>query len=80
MTDTGQFLKRLRKVNKLSQAELAKKIGVHTQFISNIERGLCLIPHKKFKKISKLLNTPLIDLINLTLLDYEKDLKKKVYG
>ena len=37
---TGTRIKKLRKRNDLTQAELAKKVGCSTQVISNIERGV----------------------------------------
>lgn len=38
--DFGQKLKSLRKQKKLSQAQLANKLGVHPTYISSLERGL----------------------------------------
>lgn len=65
-TNSGSTIKLARKSRGMTQAELAKKVGMHLQFISNIERGICLIPPKKVKKFSKTLhiwtNTLIADL------------------
>jgi transcriptional regulator with XRE-family HTH domain len=39
----------------MSQAELAKKLNIHVQYISNIERGLCQYPVGKLRKLVKLI-------------------------
>jgi len=33
-------LKKLRKLNKVSQVKLARRIGVHSSYVSKVERGL----------------------------------------
>lgn len=80
MTNTAKIIKGRRTELKLSQAELAKKLGVHTQFISNIERSKCLVPAKKIKKLCRILALPSQDLIEAILMDYRKDIEEKVYG
>lgn len=53
---SGNELRRLRLKHGLTQAELAKKLGdVHTQFVSNWERGLCAPPTHVMGKLSKIL-------------------------
>ena len=48
----GAFLRKMRMDHyDLSQAKLAKKIGVHVQFVSNWERGLCAPPDHCLKKL-----------------------------
>jgi transcriptional regulator with XRE-family HTH domain len=39
----GQFLKVARAESGLTQQDIADKVGVHTQYISNWERGLCAL-------------------------------------
>ena len=53
----GKFLKEQRKRLNLSQRQVAKELGYHTQFVSNMERGLCAPPLKAL--------TILIDLYKL---------------
>lgn len=43
----AKLLRDLRKKHDLTQKTLADLIGVHVQFISNMERGLCGIPINK---------------------------------
>lgn len=38
--ECGENIKKLRKKQGLSQAELSKKIGIHTKTISKAERGV----------------------------------------
>lgn len=48
----GKFLKASRTNVELSQAEVAKKLGYNSaQYISNFERGLCMPPLKKLRKL-----------------------------
>ena len=49
----GVFLRNMRLGMDLSQAAFAKKAGVHVQFVSNWERGLCAPPPKALKKLFK---------------------------
>jgi transcriptional regulator with XRE-family HTH domain len=48
-----------RDLRSITQAQLAKKLGYSTsQFISNVERGICSFPVKKAKKLAKILDIP----------------------
>jgi len=38
--DIPEFVKRFREDYGLSQSELAKRLGVHKQYVSNVERGV----------------------------------------
>lgn len=57
----GNFIKARRSQKRLSQAEVAKYVELGTsiasgsQFLSNIERGLCLLPATRIKKMAKIL-------------------------
>lgn len=53
----GKRLKELREKNKLTQAELAEKIGFSTNFIGMIERGERNTTTDNIFKIAKALNT-----------------------
>ena len=51
----GLFMRRMRVHNELSQIVVAKTLGFDTlQFISNIERGLVLLPAKHLHKTAEL--------------------------
>jgi len=52
----GEFTKRYRETNSLTQGDLAHKLGVHAQYVSNIERGThkgAIAFAKSFSKIIK---------------------------
>lgn len=52
----AKLLNIYREENNLTQSKLAKRLGYTTsQYISNIERGLCSFPIKKFPKLAKVL-------------------------
>ena len=51
-TNISKLIKTARVDVGLSQAELARRIGCHGQFISNIERGKCSVPVKDLNTIS----------------------------
>lgn len=57
----GKYIKHRREGLRLSQAEVAKYARLGTsirsgaQFLSNIERGLCLVPANRIKKMAKIL-------------------------
>lgn len=50
----GNLVKKIRKAHGLSQAQLAQKIGMHSQFVSNIERHLCGLPDSCMWRFLKL--------------------------
>lgn len=56
----GELVKSIRAKHNLTQAEMGERLGIHHQYISNVERGLCGLPRdvqpifvKEFK-ISKI--------------------------
>lgn len=51
--NAGILLKSYRKSISMTQLELSKKSKVHSQFVSNWERGKCLPPVPVMKKIYK---------------------------
>lgn len=54
----GSYLKEVRKIQGLSQEELAEKVGVHRTYVGMIERGEKNITLLNILKISKALNIP----------------------
>ena len=68
----GSFIKKIRKDNKLTQKELANKLGVTYQAVSKWENGKNIPDIAIIKEISKLFN---IDIDEI--LDGEKKEKKK---
>lgn len=63
-----EFVKRFRLENGLSQADLAYELGVHPQYVSNIERGVtrnCVaFASRLFGVVEKKREPYLIDLIS----------------
>lgn len=52
----GEVVRALRLDRGLTQSELAEKIGVHSQFVSNAERQLCNLPKQNMKRFVKALS------------------------
>lgn len=44
----SEFVKRYRTENNMSQADLAKRLKVHCQYVSNVERGVYEAPPVSF--------------------------------
>jgi transcriptional regulator with XRE-family HTH domain len=57
--DAGQWLKRLRESQGLSQRDLAEKVGVeYYTFISQVESGRGRIPPDRYRAWAKALSVP----------------------
>ena len=68
-----------RKIAKMSQAELAERLGYgSSQFISNVERGLCTFPIKKMRKLSKILRLSPELLVSAYVADTTEELRREV--
>lgn len=77
----GQYLKEKRVKAKFTQTELAEKLGsVHTQFVSNWERGLCAPPSHCFHDLIGVLKLNKVDLVEAMLEDSKKIIESKVYN
>ena len=55
---TGELIKRARTVAGLTQAELAKRLGVTPQAISQYERGIKNPKNETLKRIATALDIP----------------------
>ena len=55
LKNTGKTLASIRKERGMTQSELAKRLGVHSQYISNFERSTCMPPKSSLKKLKKVL-------------------------
>jgi len=60
----GDYLATLRKNIKLSQAELASKLGISNKAISKWESGVAKPTVDKLAPLSKILNVSIEDLLN----------------
>lgn len=78
-TNLGSFLKVQRNKNNLTQSELAIALKLHSQFISNWERGLCAPPSHCFDKLIAKLKINREALVGAMLLDSKATIEAKVY-
>ena len=77
----GKFLKAKRIEVGFTQSGLAQELGdVHTQFISNWERGLCSPPAHTFQKLVEVLKLNKSKLAAAMLEDSKIIIESKVYG
>ncbi len=58
----GKRIRKARRDKKMSQEELADRVGLHYTTISRIERGISNPPVQTIDKISKALKVQLSDL------------------
>ena len=61
--DVGRRIRELRQSKRLLQEELARKAGLSASALSNFEQGRRRISLEWLRKISKVLNVPVSDLI-----------------
>lgn len=81
MTTLTDFLKRTRVRYKIGQKSFSNQLGLGSaQLVSNWERGVCKVPPKHFKKISKILDIDLKKIVNAHLRDLESEVWKEVIG
>jgi transcriptional regulator with XRE-family HTH domain len=59
----GKKVKEIRTAKNMSQADLAKILGVHPTYISGIERGVRNMALKNIEKLAKALGVKLDELI-----------------
>ncbi|PIS10466.1 MAG: XRE family transcriptional regulator [Bdellovibrio sp. CG10_big_fil_rev_8_21_14_0_10_47_8] len=76
----GLFLKEKRVQCGYTQVELAEKLGsIHSQFISNWERGMCAPPSHIFSQLIVVLKLKHEKLIDVMLKDSRVAIESKVY-
>lgn len=74
---TGKYLRQRRLVLEISQAEMARQLGVTSQFISRIEKGISNPPSVYIKKIASILGIHIEEIVRMMVHDYEDHLKKQ---
>ena len=78
--ELGQYLREKRVSSGFTQTELASKLGnVHTQFVSNWERGMCAPPNHCFQKLINVLDLNRDKLVKVMLADSKKIIAEKVF-
>lgn len=55
MNKSGGYIRYGRLTRGLTQKKLGKELKMNSQFISNIERGECLLPPALIKRVAKFL-------------------------
>ena len=68
----GKFIQERRKIKKLTQEELAEKLGVNNRSISRWENGKCMPDLSILKDLSKELDITINDLLNGEIVNKEK--------
>ena len=71
----GQFIKKIRQDNKLTQKELADKLGVTYQAVSKWENGKNVPDVSILKEMSKMFNVDIDEILD----GEKKDKKKSIY-
>lgn len=74
----GKYLKEKRIAAGYTQAELAEQLKVHTQFVSNWERGLCAPPNHCFQKALDVLKADRKKVAEVMVLDSRKVIESKI--
>lgn len=68
----GKFIQERRKAKKLTQEDLAEKLGVNNRSVSRWENGKCMPDLSILKDLSKELDVSINDLLNGEFVDKEK--------
>ena len=76
----GQYLKELRLKAGLTQTELAIAINLHSQFVSNWERGQSAPPSHCFQIVLDILQADRDKVVKLMVLDSKKIIEAKVFN
>jgi transcriptional regulator with XRE-family HTH domain len=70
--------KEAREKQGLTQEQIGKKLGVDTQFISNMERKTVSIPAKHFLKLSETLKIPVKRFVEYNVERYRARMKREI--
>lgn len=77
----GAYLKGLREDAKLTQADLAKRLGLeYYTFISQIETGLTRLPPEHYTEFAKAVNVPVEELVKNLLKYYDPLTHAALFG
>lgn len=81
----GSKIRKYRKIKKITQEELAEKIGIKNNTVSAYERGVIEVPHSKLLEVAKVLGVKYTQLLpiegdedNQTISDYINEAKAKL--
>lgn len=73
----GKFIAELRKQKKLTQEQLAEKLGITKNAVSKWERGLGLMDLSLLKPLSKILGVSVTEILNGEKIDKEINFKSE---
>ena len=73
----GKFIAELRKQKKLTQEQLAEKLGITKNAVSKWERWLGLMDLSLLKPLSEILGVSVTEILNGEKIDEEIDLKSE---
>lgn len=75
----GNYLKERRLSVGLTQLEHSRELKVHTQFVSNWERGTCSPPSHCFQRALEILEADRDKVVKLMVLDSKLIIEAKVF-
>lgn len=77
---SGKLIREFRLEKKISQVKIAKALGVSSQYIANVERGVCNLAPIYIKKTCKMIGLDTELLIDVMVDDCRSSLKKIIKG
>ncbi len=72
----GKFISEQRKLKKMTQENLAEKLGITKNAVSKWERGICLMDMSLLKPLSKILEVNINDILAGEIIERE-DIERK---
>lgn len=78
LVKTGVILHGLRRLRKMSRAYVAESIGVTSDIIGNIEKGLGGLSFERMLKLCALYETPIIAVVLLIIKDEDIDFRSSI--
>lgn len=76
----GKYLKEKRINAGYTQSELAEKLKVHVQFVSNWERGICAPPSHCFQITLDILKADRKKIVAVMVLDSKSTIRAKIFN
>lgn len=78
VTQLSKLMRSRRSDLGVTQQDLATKLKVHVQFVSNIERGICSIPPKRIRALARALKVEPKQIVEVILNDYRYQLERGI--
>lgn len=75
----GDYTRKKRLAKGITQAQLAGKLGyTSSQFVSNVERGMCCYPAGKMARLAQTIDADLGHMANVMIAAYSQELREKL--